>query len=70
VQGVRGYADTRLRIADRPLDSRNRRVSIIVENLDADKVAALINTSSQTSGSSAGAPAADRAPSETRPAGH
>ena len=70
VQGVRGYADTRLRIADKPLDSRNRRVSIIVENLDADKVAAMINTSSQPSGSSASAPAADRAPIDPRPAGH
>jgi chemotaxis protein MotB len=33
IQGVRGFADTRLRIADQPYDPRNRRVSIIVQNL-------------------------------------
>ncbi len=31
VQGVRGFADTRLRLAD-PFDARNRRVSIVVRN--------------------------------------
>jgi chemotaxis protein MotB len=30
VVGVRGFADTHLRVADKPPDSRNRRVSIIV----------------------------------------
>jgi chemotaxis protein MotB len=29
---VRGYADTRLRVKDNPLDPRNRRVSIVVAN--------------------------------------
>jgi chemotaxis protein MotB len=43
VKGVRGYADTWLRVGDKPLDPRNRRVSIIVENLDAAKVAALVD---------------------------
>ncbi|HEY8551599.1 MAG TPA: flagellar motor protein MotB [Vicinamibacterales bacterium] len=33
VRGVRGYADRQLRIADAPLDPRNRRVSVIVEHL-------------------------------------
>jgi chemotaxis protein MotB len=33
VRGVRGYADRQLRIADKPLDPRNRRVSVIVEHL-------------------------------------
>lgn len=33
VKGVRGYADTRLRIARDALDPRNRRVSIIVQNI-------------------------------------
>ncbi|MFN8061669.1 MAG: flagellar motor protein MotB [Vicinamibacterales bacterium] len=33
VQGVRGFADTHLRIANAPEDSANRRVSIIVQNL-------------------------------------
>jgi chemotaxis protein MotB len=33
VRGVRGYADRQLRVTDVPLDARNRRVSVIVENL-------------------------------------
>jgi chemotaxis protein MotB len=33
VRGVRGYADRQLRVADQPLDARNRRVSVIVEHL-------------------------------------
>jgi chemotaxis protein MotB len=33
VRGVRGYADRQLRVQDAPLDPRNRRVSVIVENL-------------------------------------
>jgi chemotaxis protein MotB len=33
LKGVRGYADTRLRFPDASLDPRNRRVSIIVQNL-------------------------------------
>jgi chemotaxis protein MotB len=33
VQGVRGYADTHLRVPDDPADSANRRVSIIVQNV-------------------------------------
>ncbi len=33
VRGVRGYADRQLRVADEPLDARNRRVSVIVEHL-------------------------------------
>jgi len=33
---VRGYADTRLRFPKDPLDPRNRRVSIIVGNSDAE----------------------------------
>ena len=34
VVGVRGFADTHLRVADKPFDSRNRRVSIIVMSYD------------------------------------
>jgi len=33
VRGVRGYADRQLRVAETPLDPRNRRVSVIVEHL-------------------------------------
>jgi flagellar motor protein MotB len=32
VDTVRGYADRRPRIADDPLDARNRRISIVVHN--------------------------------------
>ncbi|MGH9374427.1 MAG: flagellar motor protein MotB [Vicinamibacterales bacterium] len=34
VEAVRGYADTRLRFADTPLDARNRRISILVRRQD------------------------------------
>ena len=33
-EGVRGYADTRLRSTDKPLDAGNRRISIIVRRND------------------------------------
>ena len=29
---IRGYADTSLRVKNKPLDSRNRRVSVIVQH--------------------------------------
>ena len=32
VQGVRGFAATQLRLAEAPMDSRNRRVSIVVRS--------------------------------------
>jgi chemotaxis protein MotB len=32
INGVRGYADTRLRTPKEPLDARNRRISIVVQN--------------------------------------
>ena len=38
VVGVRGFADTHLRVPDKPLDSRNRRVSIIVMSYDPRSV--------------------------------
>jgi chemotaxis protein MotB len=34
IEAVRGYADTRLRFADHPLDARNRRISILVRRID------------------------------------
>ncbi len=33
VQGIRGYADTHPRVDGQPLDPRNRRVSVVVQNL-------------------------------------
>ncbi len=35
IEAVRGYADTRLRFADDPLDARNRRISILVRRMDS-----------------------------------
>ena len=35
VSQVRGYADQRLRLPNNPLDPSNRRISLIVQNLDA-----------------------------------
>jgi chemotaxis protein MotB len=35
VSQVRGYADQRLRLPKSPLDPSNRRISLIVQNLDA-----------------------------------
>jgi chemotaxis protein MotB len=40
VAQVRGYADQRLRLADRPLDPGNRRISLIVQYADAPPPAA------------------------------
>jgi chemotaxis protein MotB len=39
VSQVRGYADQRLRMSDRPEDPSNRRISLIVQYLDADATA-------------------------------
>jgi chemotaxis protein MotB len=36
VKGVRGYASTRPRVADRPRDPRNRRISIILQSSGAE----------------------------------
>jgi chemotaxis protein MotB len=33
VHGIRGYADTNLRVPDQPLDPHNRRVTVIVQHL-------------------------------------
>ncbi len=38
VKAVRGYADTELRYPDKPLDPRNRRVSIVVRSSTAGQV--------------------------------
>ena len=35
VSQVRGYADQMLRKPDHPLDASNRRISVIVQNMDA-----------------------------------
>jgi chemotaxis protein MotB len=61
VQGVRGYADTRLRVKDAPFDSRNRRVSIIVQSFEAEQALSAIL--------GAAAPEADIQPSSARPGG-
>jgi flagellar motor protein MotB len=35
IEGVRGFADTKPRTPDNPLDAGNRRISIIVRREDA-----------------------------------
>ncbi|MCC7180210.1 MAG: OmpA family protein [Acidobacteria bacterium] len=42
VRGVRGFADTQLRLKDSPLDPRNRRVSIVVRSQAAAALDAAI----------------------------
>ena len=55
VQGVRGYADTRLRMPEAPLNSRNRRVSIVVRQLDGPEVpAGLAKTIAEATAEDAG----------------
>ena len=38
VRGVRGFADTQLRVPETPLDPRNRRISIVVRSQAATRV--------------------------------
>jgi chemotaxis protein MotB len=54
VHGIRGYAATSLRVADKPLDPHNRRVTVIVQHMfrERDLPASLRSTK----------PAADEAP--------
>jgi chemotaxis protein MotB len=47
VRGVRGFADTQLRLADDPLDPRNRRVSIVVRSHAATALDAAVQASQQ-----------------------
>jgi chemotaxis protein MotB len=49
VHGIRGYADTSLRVPDNPLDPHNRRVTVIVQHIwrDSDLPPALRSTVSQ-----------------------
>jgi len=47
VRGVRGFADTQLRLADEPLDPRNRRVSIVVRSHAATALDAAVQASQQ-----------------------
>jgi len=57
VQGVRGYADTRLRMPEAPLNSRNRRVSIVVRQLRGPDVpAGLAGTPAEVPSEGAGSP--------------
>ena len=57
VQGVRGYADTRLRMPEAPLNSRNRRVSIVVRQLRGPGApAGLAGTPAEVPSEGAGSP--------------
>jgi len=57
VRGVRGYADTQLRMVDRPLDPRNRRVSIVVRSHAATALDAAVKASQQPAVTQSGPPA-------------
>jgi chemotaxis protein MotB len=50
VRGVRGYADTQLRLGDRPFDPRNRRVSIVVRSHAAAALDAAVKASQPAPG--------------------
>jgi chemotaxis protein MotB len=58
VRGVRGYADTQLRMVDRPLDPRNRRVSIVVRSHAATALDAAVKASQPAAATQSGPPAA------------
>ena len=67
VRGVRGYADRQLRVADAPLDPRNRRVSVIVEHLYQDAAACRRGSaSSPTAGGKPASPGQPAAPPNAR----
>jgi chemotaxis protein MotB len=50
VRGVRGFADTQLRVPDAPLDPRNRRISIIVRSQAATRVEQALRDGQAVSG--------------------
>ncbi len=67
VSQVRGYADQNLRVPANPLDPSNRRVSLIVQWVDANSPAAQTSTQPAAAGS-APAPGADTAkPAAAKP---
>ena len=45
IQGVRGFADTRLHVKDNPLDPRNRRISLVVRSQAAVALEEAVNGS-------------------------
>jgi chemotaxis protein MotB len=57
--GIRGFADTSLRIVGKPLDPRNRRVSVVVKHMwkESDLSAALQGAAEPSGPSGADAPA-------------
>jgi chemotaxis protein MotB len=63
VQGVRGFAATQLRLPEAPMDSRNRRISIVVRSQSYTRREQELRDSSV--GAAADAPAAGEAPATT-----
>lgn len=53
--GIRGFADTSLRVVGKPLDPRNRRVSVVVKNIlkESDLSSALLGAAEAGAGASA-----------------
>ena len=69
VRGVRGYADRQLRVADVPLDPRNRRVSVIVEHLyRANALPAAVRELATGAPKASAAPSPAPAPAPAAPA--
>jgi chemotaxis protein MotB len=63
IEAVHGYADTRLRTPDAPLDPGNRRISIFVRRDDSGANPAIDKAPAAASGAPASvAPTAERAP--------
>jgi len=55
VRGVRGFADTQLRLGEAPLDPRNRRVSIVVRSHAAAALDVAVQASQKAAAAVAGA---------------
>jgi chemotaxis protein MotB len=62
VDAVRGYADTRLRTPESPLDPRNRRISILVQHADAPQPSGAADSGGAEPSAHAAAPVAPAPP--------
>ena len=69
VRGVRGYADTQLRLAERPFDPRNRRVSIVVRSHAAAALDAAVKASQTASAAAPSSGPPPAAPETSPPSG-
>jgi chemotaxis protein MotB len=68
ITGVHGYADKRLKNAEKPLDFANRRVTILVEFAKGEQKASVQPPGAATTTAAPGTPAAQGAPAAAAPA--